>query len=75
MNDNMTARLLTKLIELKSEFDTTDKKLTFKVTASNRLMVRTYPYMSGVIFDVDLNSLAEETYNHVVNAIRADFAR
>lgn len=75
MNDNMTARLLTKLIELKAELDTADKKLTFKVTASNRLMVRTYPYTSGVIFDVDLDKVTEETYNHVVNSILVKFTR
>jgi hypothetical protein len=75
MNDNMTAQLLTKLIELKSELDTADKKLAFKVTASNHLMVRAYPYMSGVIFDVDLNKLTEEKYNYVVNSILVEFTR
>ncbi len=71
----MTARLLVKLIELKGELDNEDKKLAFKVTASNHLMVRAYPYMSGVIFDVDLNKLTEEKYNHVVNSILVEFTR
>ena len=75
MNDNMTARLLTKLIELKAELDSSDKKLTFKVTASNDLTVSAYPYFSGIICHVDLDKVTEETFNYVVNSIRAEFAR
>jgi hypothetical protein len=74
MNDNMAAQLLTKLIELKAELDTTDKKLTFKVTASNDLTVSAYPYFNGILCHVDLDKVTEETYNYVVNSIRAEFA-
>lgn len=74
MNDNMTGQLLAKLIELKNELDTPNKKLTFKVTASNRLIVSAYPYMSGVICDMDLNKLNEGTFNYVVNSIRIEYA-
>ena len=75
MNDNMTARLLTKLIELKAELDTADKKLTFKVSAANTLSVSAYPYFSGVLCMVDLNNLTEEKYNYVVNSILVEFTR
>ena len=75
MNDNMTARLLAKLIELKAELDTADKKLTFKVSAANTLSVSAYPYFSGVLCMVDLNKVTEETYNHVVNSILVEFTR
>ena len=75
MNDNMTEQLLTKLIELKAELDTADKKLTFKVTASNNLTVSAYPYFDGIICHVDLDKVTEETYNLVVNSIRTEFAR
>lgn len=74
MNNNMAAQLLTKLIELKTQLDTKDKKLTFKVTASNELIVSAYPYFSGVICYVELNKLTEETYNFVVNSILMEFA-
>lgn len=70
----MTAQLLTKLIELKAELDTADKKLTFKVTASNDLTVSVSAYLSGIICHVDLDQVTEETYNFVVNSIRAEFA-
>ena len=75
MNDNMTARLFTKLIELKAELDTADKKLTFKVSAANTLSVSAYPYFNGVLCMVDLNNLTEEKYNYVVNSILVEFAR
>ena len=70
----MAARLLTKLLELKAELDTADKKLTFKVTASNHLTVSAYPYFNGILCHVDLNKVTEETYNHIVDSIRAEFA-
>ena len=75
MNDNMTTQLLAKLIELKAELDTADKKVTFKVTASNDLTVSAYPYFSGIICHIDLDKVTEETYNFVVDSIRAEFAR
>ena len=71
----MTAQLLTKLIELKAELDTADKQLTFKVTAANDLFVQAYPFFHGYICYTSLNKVTEETYNYVVNAIYADFAR
>lgn len=71
----MTEQLLTKLIELKAELDTVNKKLTFKVTASNNLTVSAYPYFDGIICHVDLDRVTEETYNLVVNSIRTEFAR
>ena len=71
----MTTQLLTKLIELKAELDTADKKLTFKVTASNDLTVCAYPYFRGYICYTNLDKITEETYNYVVNSIRAEFAR
>ena len=70
----MVAQLLTKLIELKAELDTADKKLTFKVTASNALTVSAYPYFNGILCHVDLDKVTEETYNYVVDSIRAEFA-
>lgn len=70
----MATQLLTKLIELKAELDTTDKQLTFKVTASNELLVQAYPFFHGYICYTNLNKVTEETYNYVVNAIYADFA-
>lgn len=70
----MAAQLLTKLLELKAELDTADKQLTFKVTASNDLTVQAYPFFHGYICYTSLNKVTEETYNYVVNAIRAEFA-
>lgn len=71
----MTEQLLTKLIELKAELDTADKKLTFKVTASNELTISAYPYFNGIICYVDLDKVTEEIYNFVVDSIHAEFAR
>ena len=77
MNDDITVQLLTKLIELKTELDTADKKLTFRVTAPNYLVVGTYPYFDGgmgIICRVNLNKVTKETYSFVVNSIRTEFA-
>ena len=69
------SRLLTKLIELKAELDTPDKRLTFKVIASNDLIVEAYPYFRGYICYINLNKITEEAYNYVVNSIRTEFTR
>lgn len=78
MKEELTIKLISELVILKNRYDALkiknerndETKLTFKVTASNELIVRVYPYFDVPIAMVNLNYLTEGQYESVIQKVK-----
>ena len=77
MKEELTIKLISKLVILKNKYDALkiknerndETKLTFKVMASNELEVRVYPYFDAPIAIVNLNYLTEGQCESVIQKV------
>lgn len=70
MNKELTIKILSELIELKSQFDNKDREMTFRITAFPHLHVNVYPYFENPFIKVDLRSITEEECEEVIQKVK-----
>lgn len=78
MKEELTIKLISELVILKNKYDASKIKnehndetlLTFKVTAGNELIVRTYPYFDAPIAIVNLNRITEGQCESVIQKVK-----
>ena len=78
MKEELTIKLISELVILKNKYDVLkiknerndDTLLTFKVMASNELVVRVYPYFDTPIAIVNLNYITEGQCESVIQKVK-----
>jgi hypothetical protein len=78
MKEELTIKLISELVILKNKYDALkiknehndETKLTFKVTASNELIVRVYPYFDVPIAIVNLKYITEGQCESVIQKVK-----
>lgn len=70
MKEELTIKFMGELIKLKNKFDSEERKLTIKITASNELIVRVYPYFDAPIAIVRLNYITEGQCESVIQKVK-----
>ena len=70
MNKEITIKILSELIELKSQFDNKDREMTFRITAHPHLYVNVYPYSENPFLKVDLRRITEEECEEAIQKVK-----
>ena len=78
MKEELTIKLISELVILKNKYDALkikneyndETKLSFKVTASNELIVRVYPYFEVPIAIINLKYITEGQCESVIQKVK-----